>query len=119
MDDLPPHVGRDVVDEIGYALVCTAVGPGGNPHADPLCGKPAVVHVRWEPETTENGFACADHAQFAATFRPYQTHSVANSACGMPGSVWMDTEDGGSVCEIIALDGDPDRSGHIAAVHSG
>lgn len=114
MNDLPPHVGRVVDEETGYALVCGAVGQQGNPNTDPLCGQPAQWHIRWVAENTENGFACADHASFAVDFKPHAVHSVENSACGMPGSFWVDLEDDRSVCTMFALDEDPDRSAHAA-----
>jgi len=113
-DQLPAHVGRIVDEETGYALVCTAVRTGGDPDRDPLCSKPAQWHVRWEAENTENDFACDDHLDLAMRFQPFGVHSVENSACGMPGSFWVESDSERSRCQMDALDEDPDRSGHVA-----
>lgn len=108
MSDLPPHVGRETDEETGYALVCTAT-PGGDPQTEPLCGKRATHHLRWEAATTENGFACAEHLGFALKFDPVDVHSVENSACGMPGAWWMPGDP--SYCTMLALDKEPERAG--------
>jgi hypothetical protein len=108
---LPRHVGRETDAEVGYALVCTAT-PGSDPHNDPVCGKPATHHIRWEEATTENGFACDAHLEFALGFNPFDVHSVENSACGMPGSFWILGQP--SHCTMLALDEEPQRAGTTA-----
>lgn len=108
MSDLPRHLGREVAVETGYALVCNAT-PDGDPNTDALCGKPATHHIRWEEATTENGLACAMHLDFALSFDPYDVHSVENSACAMPGSVWMPGNP--SYCVLAALDEEPELVG--------
>lgn len=102
------HLGRETDTETGYALVCNAT-PDGNPDTDALCGKPATWHIRWEEATTENGFACNAHLDFALSFKPFQVHTTDNSACGMPGAWWVPDP---SHCTMLALDEEPDRTGH-------
>lgn len=108
MTDLPRHLGRQVDVETGWALVCSATNDG-DPNVATLCGKPATWHIRWEQATTENGLACEEHLNFALSFNPHQVHSVENSACGMPGSWWVEQKP--SHCTILALDEDPVRTG--------
>jgi hypothetical protein len=110
MADLP-RLGRETDVETGYALVCNAT-PGGNPLTDAICGKLAVLHVQWEEASTENGFACEEHLSFALGFNPWDCHDTGSSACGMPGSFWVRGQP--SHCTMLALDDEPDRSGHVA-----
>ena len=108
MSDLPPHVGRQVDRETGYALVCNAT-PGQDPDTGTLCGQPATHHFRWREIDTENGFACAEHVAFARSFAPWDEHSVEGSACGMPGSFWVSGDP--SRCVMDVLDEEPAMSG--------
>jgi hypothetical protein len=112
VSERPRHVGRETDAETGYALVCNATADG-DPWKDALCGQPALWHIRWtDALPTENSFACADHLGFALRFNPFDVHSVENSACGIPGSYWVPGNP--SHCMMMALDGEPDRSGHAA-----
>jgi len=103
--DLPAHVGRRTDEETGYALVCNATPSGGNPHTDAICGQPATYHIRWEERTTENGFACGQHLGFALAFAPFDVHSVEDSACGIPGALWVTGRP--SHCAMAVLDDEP------------
>jgi hypothetical protein len=104
VNDLPRHLGRQVDVETGYALVCNAT-PGEDPATGKLCGQRATHHIRWEEATTENGFACDRHLDFALSFDPHDVHGVENSACGMPGSWWVPGDP--SHCTMLALDDEP------------
>lgn len=111
MTNLPAHVGRETDVETGYALVCSAT-PAGDSDADPLCGKPATHHIRWEEATTENGLACDEHLDMALNFSPFDVHSVENSACAIPGSWWVSGQP--SYCTMMALDERPTLAGAVA-----
>lgn len=106
---LPAHVGRDLEPETGYALVCGCT-PDGDPNTDAICGQTATHHIKWNPEG-ENGFTCDEHHPAAAAFNPVDVHSTHLSACGMPGAIWVDSKP--SRCTMLALDEEPDRSGHV------
>lgn len=106
--NLPEHLGRQTDVETGYALVCNAT-PGEDPNTAALCGNRATHHVRWEEATTENGFACAEHLDFALSYEPFDVHGVGDSACGMPGACWMPGDP--SYCAMPALDEEPVLTG--------
>jgi hypothetical protein len=108
--NLPRHVGRETNAETGYALVCTAT-TDGDPDTGPLCGKPATHHIRWEAATTENGLACRGHLDLVFGLHPYDVHSVENSACSMPGSLWVPGDP--SYCTMLALDERPELTAAV------
>lgn len=61
---------------------------------DRECGRPAVRHVIWDPETMENGYSCEEHATEAVRdFDAYASHPLGD-CCGMPGALfwWPDNE---------------------------
>lgn len=108
--DPPAHLGRVIDAETGYALVC-GLTVDGDPDTGTICGKPAAWHLRWDEDTTENGFTCAPHLAAALGFYPHDRHTLENSACGIRGSCWVPGDP--SHCTMLALDETPDRSGHV------
>lgn len=89
MSEIHPHVGAESPAWAHYSLVCvySGVTPDG-----PLCGKPATTHVRWTdgPGDAIASSACDLHAEYARTYGILDEHPTADSACCMPGSIWID-----------------------------
>jgi hypothetical protein len=98
--NLPAHVGRDITNETGYALVCSRESATGA-----LCGEPATWHVIWTDDG-ENSLVCPGHLDDSKTFGPVQIHTTANGACSMPGSIWLRYEER---CVMEALEEEPAR----------
>jgi hypothetical protein len=78
------HLGRHTDAETGHAPICTR-DLGG-----PLCAAPAAWHIIWPGG--DGGMACDEHVAEARSLDPRQIHRLAWGACGLPGSLWIESE---------------------------
>ncbi len=89
MSELPPHVGPECQGLARYTLDCAYTGVTAD---GPLCGLPATTHVQWrdDGDVLITSVACDEHAVFARSFGAVAEHPTADSACCMPGTIWID-----------------------------
>ncbi len=89
MTEISPHVGHELPGDRAYSLACSYTGLAST---GPVCGRPSTTHVMWpgDQEVAPTSTACDEHAEYARGFGIVDEHPTADSACCMPGSLWVE-----------------------------
>lgn len=76
-------LGPEAGEATGHALICTRLVGDGH------CGDRATHHIIWD-EDVNNSLSCAPHTEDSARRWDFvQIHPTDDSACGIPGSLWL------------------------------